>query len=145
MGTTTTNLGLFKPALTDPADITQLNNNWDKVDSEIKRKADLIDGKVPSEQLPEISTVDGLQATLSLGWSERSDGAFELGLTVDGVTPDSNVIVDCNLTLSDIDADIAVMEAWSCVNNAKVFDGFLVFYCYGEKPTISIPLNLVVM
>lgn len=36
MSTTTTNLGLVKPELTDPADITMMNQNWDKIDEEIK-------------------------------------------------------------------------------------------------------------
>ena len=36
MSTTTTNLGLFKPELTDPADITQMNQNWDKIDKAIE-------------------------------------------------------------------------------------------------------------
>lgn len=35
MSTTTTNLGLIKPDLTDPADITQMNANWDKLDTEM--------------------------------------------------------------------------------------------------------------
>lgn len=33
MSTTTTNLGLIKPEKTDPADITKLNQNWDKIDA----------------------------------------------------------------------------------------------------------------
>lgn len=33
MSTTTTNLELHKPELTDPADITKMNPNWDKIDS----------------------------------------------------------------------------------------------------------------
>lgn len=35
MSTTTTNLGLIKPALTDAADITAMNANWDALDEEI--------------------------------------------------------------------------------------------------------------
>ena len=31
MSTTTTNLGLIKPELADPADITAFNANWDKI------------------------------------------------------------------------------------------------------------------
>jgi 6-pyruvoyl-tetrahydropterin synthase len=34
MSTTTNNLKLIKPELTDPADITKLNENWDKIDQE---------------------------------------------------------------------------------------------------------------
>lgn len=36
MSTTTKNLKLFKPELSDVADITKMNPNWDKIDSEIK-------------------------------------------------------------------------------------------------------------
>lgn len=35
MSTTTTHMGLRKPELTDPADITHLNPNWDKIDHEV--------------------------------------------------------------------------------------------------------------
>lgn len=37
MSTTTTNLGLIKPELTDVADITAMNPNWDKIDTELKK------------------------------------------------------------------------------------------------------------
>lgn len=33
MSTTTSNYGLIKPALSDTADITQYNSNWDKIDT----------------------------------------------------------------------------------------------------------------
>ena len=36
MSTTTTNYGLVKPELTDAADITAMNLNWDKIDTELK-------------------------------------------------------------------------------------------------------------
>lgn len=39
MSTTTTNYKLVKPDLTDPADITAMNVNWDKVDDELKKRA----------------------------------------------------------------------------------------------------------
>ena len=53
MSTKTTNYELVKPALTDPADITAINPNWDKIDSELKSRATLgADGKVPSSMLP---------------------------------------------------------------------------------------------
>lgn len=35
MSTTTTNYKLHKPALSDPADITAMNFNWDKIDTEL--------------------------------------------------------------------------------------------------------------
>ena len=45
MSTTTTNLALVKPDLTDSADITAMNPNWDKLDTEITRKLG-VDGGV---------------------------------------------------------------------------------------------------
>lgn len=36
MSTTTPNLGLVKPDLTDMADITAMNSNWDKIDTALK-------------------------------------------------------------------------------------------------------------
>lgn len=37
MSKTTTNYALVKPELTDAADITAMNANWDKIDSELKK------------------------------------------------------------------------------------------------------------
>jgi len=77
----TTNYNLVKPELTDsPPDITVMNSNWDKIDVKLKaneeqienlgvNKADLIDGKVPSRQLPSINylspTGDGKDLTVN--------------------------------------------------------------------------------
>lgn len=45
MSKTTQNLNLIKPELTDPADITVLNENWDKIDSLIScGTEDLVSG-----------------------------------------------------------------------------------------------------
>ena len=38
MSTTTKNLGFLKPELTDAADITAYNENWDKIDSELEQR-----------------------------------------------------------------------------------------------------------
>lgn len=53
MASKTTNYNLHKIDLTDaPPDITVLNGNWDKIDTELKGRATLVSGKVPVEQLP---------------------------------------------------------------------------------------------
>lgn len=39
MSTTTSNYGLYKPELTDPADITAMNKNWDQIDEELQKQA----------------------------------------------------------------------------------------------------------
>lgn len=84
-------------------------------------------------------------ATLTTTWSEQSDGSYAQTVSVTGVTDSNNVVVDCALTGSDIDADIAVLEGWGCVNRATQDWDSMTFYCYGDVPTVSIPLNVVVM
>lgn len=46
MSTSTTNYNLVKPALTDTADITAMNPNWDTIDTKLKELNDSIEGKV---------------------------------------------------------------------------------------------------
>ena len=59
MSTTTTNYGLVKPQLTDPADITALNGNWDTLDQVIKQNKDdaksYTDTKISAIPTPDVS------------------------------------------------------------------------------------------
>lgn len=56
MSKKTTNYSLVKPELTDSADITATNSNWDTIDAELKQRATLgDDGKVLSSQLPSVN------------------------------------------------------------------------------------------
>lgn len=49
MSTITKNLGLIKPELTDPADITALNPNWDKLDEKLEDITNIpVTSEVPS-------------------------------------------------------------------------------------------------
>lgn len=58
MSTTTTNFGLIKPELTDVADITAMNENWDTIDAELQNRATLDEnGKVPEDQLPDTTYI----------------------------------------------------------------------------------------
>lgn len=43
MSKTTTNFGLIKPELTDAADITNTNQNWDIIDDQLKDNGDRLD------------------------------------------------------------------------------------------------------
>ena len=47
MSTTTPNYSLVKPDLTDPADITAMNENWDKIDEELKKHTDDFNSYAP--------------------------------------------------------------------------------------------------
>ena len=52
----TANLGLNLPEESDWAEVATLNENWDKIDEAVAKKAELgADGKIPAEQLPEMN------------------------------------------------------------------------------------------
>lgn len=113
----------------------------------IMQEADerFIDQTELEERLEDVgSGVDGKPATLSTSWMEQADGTYAQTVTVAGVTADNQIIVDVDLSGADIDADIAVLEAWGMVNRAKQAANALTFYCYGDVPTVAIPLNVVV-
>lgn len=56
MATFTTNYNLKKPAASDFVDVEDFNDNADIIDAELKKRAELgADGKVKTEQLPEMS------------------------------------------------------------------------------------------
>lgn len=93
------------------------------------------------------SSVDAVTAVLGTTWTEQADETFAQTVSVDGVTADKTqaIAVDVALSGTDIDADVAVLEAWGCVNRCDQGDGKLTFVCYGDTPTVAIPLNVVVM
>ena len=53
MATETTNLKLKKPALTDFVDVNVLNENFDKIDTEVKKA---LDGTKFSQQVTQVQT-----------------------------------------------------------------------------------------
>lgn len=56
MSKTTENLNLTKLELTDVADITLLNENWDKLDSKMVELEETIDEKIGNIDLSEVTT-----------------------------------------------------------------------------------------
>lgn len=106
------------------------------------------DGKVPASQLPEISSTKQYSTILyTYGWTLGSDSRYYQTVNVADVTSDSKVIiVDVDLSTTDIDAKVTYLEAWQTVstNEVKQDNGTLTFYAW-EQPTTNIPVNVGVM
>lgn len=106
------------------------------------------DGKVPSSQLPEISSTKNTTVTLlATGWTEGSDGRYYQTVDASDVTADTKVVmVDVDLSTDDVDAKIAYLEAWALPSANEVDQGAgkLTFYAW-EIPTVNIPVNVGVM
>ena len=106
------------------------------------------DGKVPSDQLPEISAAKSDTATLTTsGWTLGSDDRYYQSISITSVTTNTKIIVvDVDLSTTDVDAKVAYLEAWGTVSANEVVQGAstLKFYAW-EKPTVNIPIIVGVM
>lgn len=87
-----------------------------------------------------------VEVTLSTSsWTEQADGSHAQNVSVAGVTANNTNLVDCHQTDSDKDANIEILKGWGCVNDCKQSAGTLKFICYGDPPTVNVPVSVVVM
>lgn len=87
-------------------------------------------------------------ATLNQGswYNNTGNATYTQSVNVSGVTTSTEIIiVDVNLSSSDINANITTLNDWACINDCDQGNGTLTFICYGDAPTTSIPVSIVVM
>lgn len=77
----------------------------------------------------------------SSGWS--STAPYTQTINVSGITADSKVVIDVNLTGQTTSAATAIIEGWGLVNDVQTGTGTLTAYCYGDKPTVALPVNII--
>lgn len=145
MSTRTDNLQFIKPELSDAANITTYNENWDKLDGTLKR----IDDELQEvKQSPEVSSAKSYSDFLRTDyWQLGSDERYYLELAVEGVTSETAIVlVDVNLSNTSVSAKETYLEAWALVSVHEVTQGsgFLRFYAT-EKPSVSIPVYVGVL
>lgn len=111
-------------------------------------KADLVDGKVPASQLPEISSVKTYTATIGTTWVEdENTGVKTQSVAIAGVTAQSTAMVDHVYTGSGTSDDYAAFveaenQYLNCITNgyAETYDGGIKFTIFGDANTVSIPI-----
>ena len=82
--------------------------------------------------------------TIILPASNWSDSApYTQSVTVNGIVADDNPIVDINM--SDTLDSSATLESWNLVDRISTTNGNIIAYCYNEKPTIDLSVNLMVI
>jgi hypothetical protein len=137
MSTTTTNYKLFKPELSDPADITKMNPNWDTIDAELYKKATLDnDGKVLRSQIPNAESFEVVVPTA--GWTD-DENMKRVSVFVSGVTEDFEPIY--GLKPIGKYATEGEEEAFSFIKGLVTSNGEVTLYA-SEVPTTSITLML---
>ena len=111
-------------------------------------KADLVDGKVPASQLPEISSVKTYTATIGTNWAEDSNtGVKTQSVAIPGVKASSTATVDHAYTGSGTSDDYAAFveaenQYLTCITNgyAETYDGGIKFTIFGDANTVAIPI-----
>ena len=106
------------------------------------------DGKVPTGQLPEISSVKTFTATIGTTWTENEDtGVKSQNVAIPGVLAKHTAKVDHAYTGDGTsDGYAAFVEAenqyLTYITNgyAETYDGGITFYIFGDANTVSIPI-----
>lgn len=106
------------------------------------------DGKVPSGQLPEISSAKTFTATIGTTWTENADtGVKSQSIAIAGVLAKHTAKVDHAYTGDGTsDGYAAFVEAenqyLTCITNgyAETYNGGITFHIFGDAPTVSIPI-----
>lgn len=106
------------------------------------------DGKVPSSQLPEISSVKTYTATIGTTWTEDSNtGVKTQSVAIAGVTAQSTAMVDHVYTGAGTSDDCAAFveaenQYLTYITNgyAETYDGGIKFTIFGDANTVAIPI-----
>lgn len=106
------------------------------------------DGKVPSSQLPEISSVKTYTATIGTTWTENEDtGVKTQTVAIPGVLASHTAKVDHAYTGTTTSPDYegfveAENQYLNCITNgyAETYNGGIKFTIFGDANTVSIPI-----
>lgn len=111
-------------------------------------KADLVGGKVPASQLPEISSVKTYTATIGTTWAEdENTGVKTQSVAIAGVKAANTAKVDHVYTGSGTSEDYAAFveaenQYLNCITNgyAETYNGGIKFTIFGDANTVAIPI-----
>ena len=106
------------------------------------------DGKVPTSQLPEISSVKTYTATIGTTWVEdENTGVKTQSVAIAGVTAQNTATVDHAYTGSGTSDDYAAFveaenQYLNCITNgvAETVAGGIKFTIFGDANTVAIPI-----
>lgn len=126
MSTTTTNFGLIKPELTDAANITAFNSNWDTIDTKLKDAENQVTKSVIVNTTLSASSWGSNVYTWSNNNIKSANQVIEL-------------IPANNITATQLEA----LQMANIVGTSQDV-GSVTFKAYGEVPTINIPVTFII-
>ena len=107
------------------------NNAQTAAENALKESKEYTDGK----HLPLTATITAAD------WTEELP--YQFTLNAEGIVKDD--LPHVTPVYSDIlETALEQKESWSMVNRAKANDGSITFYCFEDKPTVDIPIQIEV-
>ena len=131
MSLTTSKLGLTKPELTDAADITATNRNWDIVDEEISKLKENANGNYSAKSIVVNATL------LASSWENRVYKWYNNGIK------SANQIIELLPQQSITAAQLTALQAANIVGTSQGV-GSVTLTAYGDVPTIDIPITFII-
>lgn len=125
MSTTTTNYGFIKPELTDAADITAMNQNWDTIDLQL--------GKLSSS----CKSTSVASTILATNWNSNSYTWSNSNII--SATQIIELLPSQSITSEQLEA----LQGANIVGTSQAI-GSITFTAYGGVPTIDIPVIFII-
>ena len=166
MATYTTYYNLKKPQATDTTEIiTDLNANYDTIDTALKYVDDSISGKANKVSSPTTDNFASLKsdgdiqdsgkkasdfaeknfktATITTTWSGTS-APYTQDITISGITSDNKPVI-APVYSDTLETAIAQQEAWNLIDKIVTDEDKITCYCFTDKPEVEIPIQLWVV
>lgn len=77
------------------------------------------------------------------GWS--SSAPYTQTVTISGILASDTPVVDLNMSSATASNAAGLQEAWACVGRIVTAANTITAYCYEDKPTVALPLNILVV
>lgn len=74
-----------------------------------------------------------------------STAPYYQSIDVDGVLETDSPLADVILSETDSALAASQLEAWTLVSSIKTQNGHIIVRCYDEKPSVDIPIQLVII
>lgn len=81
-------------------------------------------------------------ATLGTSWTTNSSGGYKQTVTVSGIKSTDTPVIGVVQTTS-VATSQTLLENWALVSRITTANNSITAYCYGYKPTVSLPIQIL--
>lgn len=81
-------------------------------------------------------------ATIGTSWTTNSSGGYKQTVTVSGIKSTDTPVIGVVQTTS-VATSQTLLENWALVSRITTANNSITAYCYGDKPTVSLPIQII--